>query len=106
MVYTVCHSTRGILKNLKFRLKKKYGLKCNFRAFTVFLRLAPWQEISIRTHNICLHGAQDYVVCRARENRKNSRSGPKLRILDRFQTPQNANKSVQHFPNQPILTNQ
>ena len=31
----------------------------------------------------------------ARENRKNSRSGPKLRILDRFQTPQNANKSVQ-----------
>ena len=32
---------------------------------------------------------------RARENRKNSRSGPKLRILDRFQTPQNANKSVQ-----------
>ena len=29
------------------------------------------------------------------ENRKNSRSGPKLRILDRFQTPQNANKSVQ-----------
>ena len=32
---------------------------------------------------------------RARENRKNSRSGPKLRILDRFQTPQNANNSVQ-----------
>ena len=32
---------------------------------------------------------------RARENRKNSRSGPKLRILDRFQTPQNANKSIQ-----------
>ena len=32
---------------------------------------------------------------RAWENRKNSRSGPKLRILDRFQTPQNANKSVQ-----------
>ena len=32
---------------------------------------------------------------RARENRKNSRSGPKLRILDRFQTPQKANKSVQ-----------
>ena len=32
---------------------------------------------------------------RARENRKNNRSGPKLRILDRFQTPQNANKSVQ-----------
>ena len=32
---------------------------------------------------------------RARENRKNSQSGPKLRILDRFQTPQNANKSVQ-----------
>ena len=29
------------------------------------------------------------------ENRKNSRSGPKLRILDRFQTPQNANKLVQ-----------
>ena len=26
---------------------------------------------------------------------KNSRSGPILRILDRFQTPQNANKSVQ-----------
>ena len=43
---------------------------------------------------------------RARENRKNSRSGPKLGILDRFQTPQNANKSVQHFPNQPIFTNQ
>ena len=35
------------------------------------------------------------VKYRARENRKNSRSGPKLRILDRFQTPQNANKSVQ-----------
>ena len=35
------------------------------------------------------------IVDRARENRKNSRSGPKLRILDRFQTPQNANKSVQ-----------
>ena len=32
---------------------------------------------------------------RAPENQKNSRSGPKLRILDRFQTPQNANKSVQ-----------
>ena len=32
---------------------------------------------------------------RARENRKNSRSGPKLRILDPFQTPQNATKSVQ-----------
>ena len=46
------------------------------------------------------------TVVRARENRKNSRSGPKLRILDRFQTPQNANKSVQHFPNQPIFTNQ
>ena len=46
------------------------------------------------------------LSCRARENRKNSRSGPKLRILDRFQTPQNANKSVQHFPNQPIFTNQ
>ena len=36
-----------------------------------------------------------YLSSRARENRKNSRSGPKLRILDRFQTPQNANKSVQ-----------
>ena len=35
------------------------------------------------------------IDIRARENRKNSRSGPKLRILDRFQTPQNANKSVQ-----------
>ena len=35
------------------------------------------------------------VITRARENRKNSRSGPKLRILDRFQTPRNANKSVQ-----------
>ena len=46
------------------------------------------------------------VTTRARENRKNSRSGPKLRILDRFQTPQNANKSVQHFSNQPIFTNQ
>ena len=34
-------------------------------------------------------------VPRTWENRKNSRSGPKLRILDRFQTPQNANKSVQ-----------
>ena len=44
---------------------------------------------------------------------KNSRSGLKLRILDRFQTPQNANKWVQQvcalnpiFPNQPIFTNQ
>ena len=46
------------------------------------------------------------IQTRARENRKNNRSGPKLRILDRFQTPQNANKSVQHFPNQPIFTNQ
>ena len=36
-----------------------------------------------------------YIPIKARENRKNSRSGPKLRILDRFQTPQNANKSVQ-----------
>ena len=36
-----------------------------------------------------------FIWTRARENRKNSRSGPKLRILDRFQTPQNANKSVQ-----------
>ena len=45
-------------------------------------------------------------LIRARENRKNSQSGPKLRILDRFQTPQNANKLVQHFPNQPIFTNQ
>ena len=36
-----------------------------------------------------------YLLFRARENRKNSRSGPKLTILDRFQTPQNANKSVQ-----------
>ena len=35
---------------------------------------------------------------RARENRKNCRSGPKLKILDRFQTPQNANKSVPIFP--------
>ena len=35
------------------------------------------------------------AICRAWENRKNSRSGPKLRILDGFQTPQNANKSVQ-----------
>ena len=34
------------------------------------------------------------VNTRARENRKNSQSGPILRILDRFQTPQNANKSV------------
>ena len=32
---------------------------------------------------------------RPRENQKNSRSGPKLRILDRFQTPRNANKLVQ-----------
>ena len=32
---------------------------------------------------------------RALENLKNSRSGLKLRILDWFQTPQNANKSVQ-----------
>ena len=38
---------------------------------------------------------------RARENRKNSRSGPKLRILDRFQTPQNANKSVQQVCDEP-----
>ena len=36
-----------------------------------------------------------YVYTRAQENWKNSRSGPKLRILDRFQTPQNANKLVQ-----------
>ena len=36
-----------------------------------------------------------YIYIRARENRKNSQSGPKLRILDRFQTPKNANKSVQ-----------
>ena len=50
--------------------------------------------------------SDSYLPTRARENRKNSRSGPKLRILDRFQTPQNANKSVQHFPNQPIFTNQ
>ena len=35
------------------------------------------------------------MLTRARENWKNSRSGQKLRILDRFQTPQNANKSVQ-----------
>ena len=35
------------------------------------------------------------LYIRARENRKNSRSGPKLRILDRFQTPRNTNKSVQ-----------
>ena len=34
-------------------------------------------------------------IYRAPENWKNSRPGPKLRILDRFQTPQNANKSVQ-----------
>ena len=40
-------------------------------------------------------GLQSDGASRARENRKNSRSGPKLRILDRFQTPQNANKSVQ-----------
>ena len=39
--------------------------------------------------------SQRYLYTRARENRKNSQSGPKLRILDRFQTPQNANKSVQ-----------
>ena len=32
---------------------------------------------------------------RAPENWKNNRSGPKLRILDRFQTPQNAINSVQ-----------
>ena len=38
------------------------------------------------------------VLVRAQEIRKNSRSGPKLRILDRFQTPQNANKSVQQVP--------
>ena len=36
-----------------------------------------------------------HTLSRAPENRKNSRSGPKLRILDRFQTPQNTNKSVQ-----------
>ena len=35
---------------------------------------------------------QKHVPSRARENRKNSRS---RNILDRFQTPQNANKSVQ-----------
>ena len=49
------------------------------------------------------------VSLRAPENRKNSRSGPKLRILDRFQTPQNANKSVQQVcalnPFFPQLTN-
>ena len=37
----------------------------------------------------------DCIGIRAWENRKNSWSGPKLRILDRFQAPQNANKSVQ-----------
>ena len=36
-----------------------------------------------------------YVGDSTPKNRKNSRSGPKLRILDWFQTPQNANKSVQ-----------
>ena len=40
-------------------------------------------------------GRRETEEIRARENRKNSQSGPKLRILDRFQTPQNANKSVQ-----------
>ena len=39
--------------------------------------------------------AYGYLASGLGENRKNSRSGPKLRILDRFQTPQNANKSVQ-----------
>ena len=45
--------------------------------------------------DIGLQMLQIRVEGRARENRKNSRSGPKLRILDQFQTPQNANKSVQ-----------
>ena len=57
-----------------------------------------WQKVQIQISwllqkptDLDLHCLQS----RARENRKNSRSGPKLRILDRFQTPQNANKSVQ-----------
>ena len=41
--------------------------------------------------NVC-HRYNIYIYIRAPENRKNSRSGPKLRILDRFQTPENANK--------------
>ena len=47
------------------------------------------------THRQTLLWQRLTIYPRARENRKNSRSGPKLRILDRFQTPQNANKSVQ-----------
>ena len=58
------------------------------------------EVLLMSTHNICFCWeirkiVTLYSLFRARENRKNSRSGPKLRILDRFQTPQNANKSVQ-----------
>ena len=45
------------------------------------------------THQI-YRNTLDFITTWAQENQKNSRSGPKLRILDRFQTPQNANKLV------------
>ena len=50
----------------------------------------------VGTHQKCLAEALLMSThSRAWENQKNSRSGLKLRILDRFQTPQNSNKSVQ-----------
>ena len=54
--------------------------------------MTPWNVASLEPRGLI---SRIYVGGRARENRKNSRSGPKLRILDPFQTPQNANKSVQ-----------
>ena len=111
-----------VIEELKrFSLKGLFLLE-HFKVQLGFLSLSrlsteiidPFQ-LKIALNNIAMHLPPNLKLpcvpdkslwTRARENRKNSRSGPKLRILDRFQTPQNANKSVQHFPNQPIFTNQ
>ena len=62
------------------------------------LSLLTKDPYGLKLENVCkqYHG-YGYEECPYQGSGKpeNSRSGPKLRILDRFQTPQNANKSVQ-----------
>ena len=57
--------------------------------------LQLWRQFARNIESCFLGKIRIIFQYRAQENRKNSRSGPKLRILDWFQTPQNANKSVQ-----------
>ena len=92
------------------------GLHCLHMPFIRSFDVQHFRTFSLNTLECFMklhtHTKLDEMMClynRAQENRKNSRSGPKLRILDQFQTPQNANKSVQQVcalnPIFPELTN-